>query len=44
LNVISREYMDTFYTTTVGKLMLGATVAIVCLGSWMMSRLSILRY
>ena len=44
LNIISREYMETFYTTTGGKLMLAAAVAIVCLGSWMMRRLSILRY
>lgn len=44
LNFISPEYMEMFYTTTIGRFMLGATVAIMFIGSWVMNRLSVLRY
>jgi tight adherence protein B len=44
LNIISPQYMQLFYTTTAGKYLLGIAVASVLLGSWVMHRLSILRY
>jgi tight adherence protein B len=44
LNIISPEYMEMFYETMIGRLMLGATIAIMFIGSLVMSRLSVLRY
>jgi tight adherence protein B len=44
LNIISPQYMQSFYTTTVGRYMLGIVVASVLFGSWAMHRLSILRF
>jgi tight adherence protein B len=44
LSLISPEYMATFYTTSDGRMLLAATVGTVCLGTWVMSRISVLRY
>lgn len=44
LNVVSPQYMETFYTTTTGRYMLAAMVFIVLLGTWLMNRLAVLRF
>jgi tight adherence protein B len=44
LNVVSPEYMEIFYTTMIGQFMLGMTAGVMLLGSWVMNRLSVLRY
>jgi len=44
LNVVSPQYMQTFYTTTTGRYMLGAMVVTVLLGTWLMNRLAVLRF
>jgi tight adherence protein B len=44
LNVMSPEYMATFYTTTIGRFMLILAVSTVALGAWVMSRLTVLRF
>jgi len=36
--------MATFYTTSDGRMLLAATVGTVCVGTWVMSRISVLRY
>jgi len=44
LNVISPQYMVTFYTTWAGRFILAATGVSVLLGAWLMGRLSVLRF
>ena len=44
LNVLSPEYMKPFYTTTVGRYMLFVVILSVLFGSWMMKRLSVVRF
>jgi len=44
LNIISPEYMQTFYTTTVGRFMLIAMVSMILFGAWVMGRLAVLRF
>lgn len=44
LNVISPTYMEPFYKTTVGNYMLVIAVLSVLLGTWVMNRISVLRY
>ncbi len=44
LNVLSPEYMQTFYTTTAGRYMLAAMVSIVLFGAWVMNRMAVLRF
>jgi len=44
LNIISPEYLQPLYTTSAGRFMLAITIASVLLGSWTMSRLSVLRF
>jgi tight adherence protein B len=44
LNVISPQYMETFYTTTTGRYMLATMVLTVLLGAWLMNRLAVLRF
>lgn len=44
LNFLSPEYMATFYTTTVGKYMLGVMVVMILLGAWLMNRLAVLKF
>ena len=44
LNMISPEYMEVFYTTRDGKIMLAIMVSMVLFGVWVMNRLSILRF
>lgn len=44
LNVVSPQYMETFYTTAAGRYMLAAMVFIVLLGTWLMNRLAVLRF
>jgi tight adherence protein B len=44
LNLVSPEYMQTFYTTTSGRYMLAVMVAMVLLGTWIMNRLAVLRF
>ena len=44
LSIISPDYMEPLYTTSVGKWMLGFACVSVFLGSWVMARLSVLRF
>lgn len=44
LNIISPEYMQTFYTTTAGRYMLTAMISIVLFGAWIMNRMAVLRF
>ncbi len=44
LNLISPQYMETFYTTTSGKYMLAAMVLMVLFGTLVMNRLAVLRF
>lgn len=44
LNILSPEYMQTFYTTTAGRYMLAGMVSIVLFGAWVMNRLAVLRF
>ena len=44
LNLISPTYMEPFYTTTAGRYMLVIAVSSVLLGTWVMNRISVLRY
>ncbi len=44
LNILSPEYMQTFYTTTAGRYMLVTMVSIVLFGAWIMNRLAVLRF
>ena len=44
LNVISPEYMATFYTTTSGKYMLVIMASMMLFGTWVMNRLAVLRF
>lgn len=44
LNIISPNYMKPFYTTTEGRYMLVAVILGILFGSWMMKRLSVLRF
>jgi tight adherence protein B len=44
LNVINHKYMEMFYTTTHGQLLLAGAGTGILLGAWMMNRLAVLRY
>ncbi len=44
LNIMSPEYMETFYTTTVGRIMLIGASSMVLFGAWVMNKLSVLRF
>lgn len=44
LNVISPQYMQTFYTTTIGRYMLVAMISIILFGAWVMNRIAVLRF
>jgi len=44
LNFLAPTYMNMFYTTTTGRYMLAAMVAIVTFGAWVMNRLAVLRF
>ena len=44
LNMMSPDYMEVFYTTTSGKIMLAVMVSMVLFGIWVMNRLAILRF
>ena len=44
LNVINPQYMQLFYTTSAGKCMFAMGIASVLFGTWMMNRISIIRY
>jgi tight adherence protein B len=44
LNILAPTYMQTFYTTTVGRYMLIVMVSIVLFGAWVMNRLAVLRF
>jgi tight adherence protein B len=44
LNLISPTYMEPFYTTTAGRYMLVMAISSVLLGTWVMNRISVLRY
>lgn len=44
LNVIAREYMDPFYTTFAGNVLLGLAAAGLLLGGWMMNWMSVVKY
>ena len=44
LNILSPEYMQTFYTTTTGRYMLAAMISIVLFGAWIMNRMAVLRF
>jgi tight adherence protein B len=44
LNIMSPEYMQTFYTTTNGKFLLIGAASMVLLGAWVMNKLAVLRF
>jgi tight adherence protein B len=44
LNILNPQYMEPFYNTNAGRYMLAIGVAGILLGSWMMNRLSIIRF
>jgi tight adherence protein B len=44
LNFLSPKYMETFYKTSIGNFLLVAMVVSILLGSWMMKRISVLRF
>ena len=43
LSVTNPGYMEVFYTTTVGKLMIVAMAVLLLLGAWVMNRIAVLR-
>jgi tight adherence protein B len=44
LNVLSPQYMQTFYTTTTGRYLLAIMISIVLFGAWVMNRMAVLRF
>jgi tight adherence protein B len=44
LNLIASEYMDPFYTTFAGNVLLGLAAAGLLLGGWMMNWMSVVKY
>lgn len=44
LNIVNAAYMQPLYTTMIGKCMLGAMIASLLFGSWVMKRMTILRF
>jgi tight adherence protein B len=44
LNIIAPEYMQLFYTTWPGRYLLTGTVLSVLFGTWLMGKLSVIRY
>lgn len=44
LNFIATDYMEVFYTTFVGNVMLVAAAAGLVLGAWVMSRMAVVKY
>lgn len=44
LNLISPQYIESFYTTSIGKLMLLIAALSVLLGSWTMNKLAVTRF
>jgi tight adherence protein B len=44
LNIINPQYMEPFYTTTQGKMLLVISFIFVLLGSWMMSKMIKIKY
>lgn len=44
LNFIAKDYMETFYTTFAGNVLLGVAAAGLLLGGWLMNRLAVVKY
>jgi len=44
LHIVNPAYMQPLYTTIIGKCMLGAMVASLLFGSWVMNRMTVLRF
>lgn len=44
LNIIASDYMNTFYTTTAGNIMLGICAGALLIGGWIMNRMVVLSY
>ena len=44
LNLINPEYMQPFYTTFMGKVLLIVAVVMLCIGAWIMNRMANLKY
>jgi tight adherence protein B len=44
LNLVNPEYMEPLYTTTIGKYMLGGMACSLLFGSWVMNRMTVLRF
>jgi tight adherence protein B len=44
LNLINPEYMEPFYTTFLGKVMLMVAVGMLSIGAWVMNRMATLKY
>ncbi|MEO6434643.1 MAG: type II secretion system F family protein [Tepidisphaeraceae bacterium] len=44
LNLINPEYMEPFYTTFLGKVMLVIAVVMLAIGCWVMNRMATLKY
>ncbi len=43
-NLINPDYMNAFYTTDAGQVLLGVSVIGLALGTWVMNRMAVLRY
>mgnify|MGYP003950495469 CR=1 FL=1 len=44
LNVINPEYMDPFFNTFLGGVMMGVAVLMLAMGAWLMNRMAALKY
>ena len=44
LSIMNRDYMDPFFNTSVGAMLLAAAGTSLVVGAWMMNRLSVLKY
>jgi Flp pilus assembly protein TadB len=44
LSLLNPPYMEPLYNTTTGNILLGAAIAGLLLGAWMMSRLARIRW
>ena len=44
LSISNPKYMELFYTTTVGKIMIVVMAVMILLGAWIMNRIAVLRF
>ena len=44
LNILNPEYMEPFFTTLAGTIMMAIAVAMLLIGAWIMNRMAVLKY